>query len=102
MKPYGPEDAESFHSFHDHREETDVLASLREAPGDTRIEKLRAIVASGSLMLVEGQPVDLFSANYVVQVHDLLRPENRAKLMQGTVLRTVGVAFRVAERAKRR
>jgi hypothetical protein len=32
-----------------------------EAPGRTRIEKFRAIVEARSVMMVEGQPVDLFS-----------------------------------------
>ncbi len=96
------EENESYHSYHDHREESNTLATVREAPGETRIEKLRAIVAAGSLMLVEGQPVDLFSANFTVQVHDLLRPENQVKLMRGTVLRTIEVAFKAVERAKRK
>lgn len=96
------EENESYHSYHDHREESSVLDSLREAPGDSRVEKLRAIVAAGSMMTVEGQPVDLFSANFTVQVHDLLKPENQVKLMQGTVLRTIEVAFKTVERAKRR
>lgn len=100
MNPYTPEDAESFHSYHDHREETNILSSLPEAPGDTRIEKLRSIVAAKSIMLVEGQPVDLFSANLTVQVYDLLGEANKPKLMKGSVLRTINIAFRTVERAR--
>ncbi len=96
------EQAESDNCYHDHREETGILRGLREAPGETRIEKMRAIVSAGSIMEVEGQPVDLFSANFVVQVHNLLGSENQVKLMRGTVLRTVNVAFKTVERAKSR
>ncbi len=96
------EQAETDLCFHEHRDESQFAMGLKEAPGGTRIEKLRAVVTSGSVMLVEGQPVDLFSANHAVQVHDLLGPENQVKLMGGTVLRTIEVAFRTVERARRR
>jgi hypothetical protein len=94
------EESETILCYHDHRDESQFALSLREAPGETRIEKMRAIVSAGSIMEVEGQPVDLFSANFVVQVHDLLRPENQVKLMRGTVLRTIDVAFKTVERAR--
>jgi hypothetical protein len=96
------EQAESDLCYHDHRDESQFAMGLREAPGDTRIEKLRAVVAAGSVMTVEGQPVDLFSANFTVQVHDLLKPENQVKLMRGTVLRTIEVAFKTVERSRAR
>lgn len=94
------EQAEADLCHHDHRDESQFAMGLKEAPGETRIGKLRAIVAAGSLMLVEGQPVDLFSANFTVQVHDLLKPENQVKLMEGTVLRTIEIAFKTVERAR--
>jgi len=94
------EQAETDLCYHDHRDESQFAMGLKEAPGETRIEKFRAIVAAGSVMLVEGQPVDLFSANHTVQVYDLLGDANKPKLMEGTVLRTINVAFKVVERAR--
>jgi hypothetical protein len=95
------EEGETILCYHDHREETGIVEGLPEAPGETRLEKLRAIVAEKSMMGVEGQPVDLFSANLTVQVHDLLRPENQAKLMTTkNVAWTIGVCFKLVEKAK--
>ncbi len=97
------EQGESDNCYHDHREESDIIGSLREAPGDTRVEKLRSIVKAGSIMLVEGQPVDLFSANFTVQVHDALKPENGVKLMTGrSVLKTIDIAFKTVERTRQK
>ncbi len=96
------EQAESDNYHHSHREESSIIGSLREAPGDARVEKLRSIVKAGSLMLVEGQLVDLFSANVAVQVHDALKPENRDKLMNKdkSVMWTLKTALAVAAKVK--
>lgn len=96
------EESETILCPHDHREESGVVDCLKEAPGETRIEKMRSIVSAKSMMLVEGQPVDLFSANLTTQVYDLLGEGNKPKLMQGTVLRTVNIALKVVERARAR
>lgn len=96
------EQAETDLCYHDHRDESQFAMGLKEAPGETRIEKLRAIVTSGSIMLVEDQPVDLFSANCTIQVHDLLKPENQVKLMSPSrsVLWTLKTAMATAAKAK--
>lgn len=79
----------------------DLDFSPSEAPGVTRIEKFRAVVSKKSCMTIEGQPVDLFSANVVVQIHDALKPENRDRLMgRKTVLSVVNTAFATLERAR--
>lgn len=75
-----------------------------EAPGKTRIEKFRAIVKDRSVMCIEGQPVDLFSASTVVAVYDALtKPENRHTLMSPiSILRVIDIALRVSSRARTR
>lgn len=75
----------------------------REAPGYSRIEKLRAIVEAKSFMEIEGVPVDIQSANVVVQVYDALNEENRAALMnRKTILGVIDIAWKVVARASKR
>jgi hypothetical protein len=75
----------------------------REAPGYSRIEKLRAIVEAKSFMEIEGVPVDMQSANVVVQVYDALNEENRATLMaRSTITSVIDIAWKVAARASKR
>ena len=44
--------------------------------------------------------VDIFSASIFVQVHDALKPANRAKLLDMTVSAAMDVVLRVVERAR--
>jgi len=88
--------------YDDHRQENSFIDGLREAPGEDMISKLRSIVSDHAVMLVDGHPVDATSANVVVQVHDSLRPENRAKLVDRTVLQAVDTSFKVLQKAKGR
>lgn len=75
----------------------------REAPGYSRIEKLRAIVEAKSFMEIEGVPVDMQSANVVVQVYDALKPENQATLMnRATISGVIDIAWKVAAKASKR
>ena len=75
----------------------------REAPGYSRIEKLRAIVEAKSFMEIEGVPVDMQSANVVVQVYDRLNEANRAALMnRPTITSVIDVAWRVVARSSKR
>lgn len=73
-----------------------------EAPGRTRIEKFRAVVRARSVMCVEGQPVDLFSASTVVAVYDALsKPDNRHTLMSPpSILRVIDMAMRVVAKTR--
>ncbi len=96
------EEDESVLSF-DYLEDSRAASDVPEAPGDTRIEKLRAIVAARSAMCVEGQPVDLFSANHTVQVYEALSESRREGFIRmGSVLDVITLGFRVVERARKK
>lgn len=94
------EEDESVLSF-DYLEDSRAASDLPEAPGDTRIEKLRAIVVARSAKCVEGQPVDLFSANHTVQIYEAISESRRDGFMHmGSVLDVITLGFRVAERCR--
>lgn len=70
-----------------------------EAPGETREEQLRYIVASSTAHIVEGQIVDLFTASAVVNVLDRLNEENKAKLLGvRSIVRMVNIVWAVLEK----
>lgn len=74
----------------------ECVESLQEAVADTKIGKFRAIVASKACALVEGYPVDLFSAHVIVTVHDNLSPHNQARFMaEPNILRIAQIAYRL-------
>ena len=70
------------------------IAEREEAPGETRIEKLRWIVEHHSFRKVEGQVIDAQTANALVTVHDALSPENQAKFGDVPLLRLVDFAWK--------
>lgn len=94
------EEQENFNCGADQNLQLQTIDLCREAPGLSRIEKFRAIVEAKASMEIEGVPVDMQSANVVVQIHDALKPENRASLMnRKTILSIVDVAWKVAAAA---
>jgi hypothetical protein len=94
------EENEDFNCGADQDLQLQTIDLCREAPGYSRIEKLRAIVEAKSFMEIEGVPVDMQSANVVVQVHDALRPENQASLMaRSTITSIIDIAWKVAAAA---
>jgi hypothetical protein len=97
------EENEDFNCGADQDLQLQTIDLCREAPGLSRIEKLRAIVEAKSFMEIEGVPVDMQSANVVVQVHDALSEENRATLMnRATISGVIDIAWKVAARASKR
>lgn len=89
---------------HEDRELERAEFDPAEAPGRNRIEKFRAIVRARSVMTIEGQPVDIFSASTVVAVYDALsKPESRHTLMGFLdVRKVVDTALKVTARSQRR
>lgn len=97
------EENEDFNCGDDQDLQLQTIDLCREAPGYSRIEKLRAIVEAKSFMEIEGVPVDMQSANVVVQVHDALNEENQATLMaRSTITSVIDIAWKVAARASSR
>lgn len=97
------EENEDFNCHDDQQLQLQTIDLCREAPGLSRIEKLRAIVEAKSFMEIEGVPVDMQSANVVVQVYDALSEENRATLMnRATISGVIDIAWKVAARASKR
>jgi len=83
-------------------EEVQDVDDIPEAPGKNRIEKFRAIVRERSIMCIEGQPVDLFSASNVVALYDALsKPESRHMLMSFLDIRkVVDITFKTLKRSQ--
>ena len=97
------EENEDFNCGADQDLQLQTIDLCREAPGLSRIEKLRAIVEAKSFMEIEGVPVDMQSANVVVQVYDALKPENQATLMnRATISGVIDIAWKVAAKASKR
>lgn len=97
------EENEDFNCGADQDLQLQTIDLCREAPGYSRIEKLRAIVEAKSFMEIEGVPVDMQSANVVVQVYDRLNEANRAALMnRPTITSVIDVAWRVVARSSKR
>lgn len=72
------------------------------ATAGARIDKFRRIVDERTMGDVDGQPVDLFSASAVVQVHDALSPENQARFEAMSPLAMAEAAFKVVNNASGR
>lgn len=83
-------------------EEKRLAYSVRRAPGEDTISKLRAIVADHAMMDVDGQIVDVQSAHVVVTIYDgLTREESRQKLASYPVLKMIKVAFQVLDKVRK-
>lgn len=65
---------------------------------DERIAAFRELVKDGSYAKIDGYAVDLFSANYVVQVYDALNPDNQQKYAAMDAKRMVVVAFQLTKK----
>lgn len=90
------EENEEFNCWPDQDLQLQTIDLCREAPGYSRIEKLRAIVEAKSFMEIEGVPVDMQSANVVVQVYDRLNEENQTKFMnRPTITNIIDIAWKV-------
>lgn len=50
--------------------------------GAQKIERCRRIVADWTAATIDGVLMDAFTANHLLQVHDLLSEENRAKFVR--------------------
>lgn len=93
------EENEEFECGADQNLQLQTIDLCREAPGYSRIEKLRAIVEAKTFMEIEGVPVDMQSANVVVQVHDRLNEQNQAALMaRKTITSVIDIAWKVASK----
>lgn len=68
------------------------------ADGAERIAAFRSIVAERQFAKIDGVLVDLFSANYVVQVFDALSPANQTKYAAMPAPRMVQVAFQLTKK----
>jgi len=62
-----------------------------------RIAAFRNVVENKSYAKIDGCMIDLFSANYVVQVYDALNPINREKFMTLVAPKAVKVAFQLVK-----
>lgn len=81
--------------------ERKLARGIRKAPGEDVIAKLRAIVAEHAMMDVDGQIVDVQSANVVLTVHDsLTQEEARKKLSSYPVLKMIKFSFQVLDRVR--
>lgn len=95
------EENEDFNCRADQDLQLQTIDLCREAPGLSRIEKFRAIIEAKAFMEIEGVPVDMQSANIVVQIHDALRPENRVAFMgRKTVTSIIDIAWKVLAKTK--
>lgn len=73
-----------------------VRSVKKPDPSLSRIDKLRKVVADRQANRVDGVFVDMFSASVIVQVYDLLNPENQAKLMALPLKKAATVCFKLA------
>lgn len=88
-------------SDEDLHEERRLSYDVRLADGATVIDKLRQIVADHAMMDVDGQIVDVQSANVVITIYDALqKEESRQKLASYPVLKMIRTAFRVLDRVR--
>lgn len=70
--------------------------SQRSKPlGAEGLQRIREIVEQKTYAKVNEVCVDLFSASYVIALHDNLKPENQAKLLEMPVARVVDIAFKL-------
>jgi len=67
--------------------------------GEERIAAFRQIVQDGAYAKIDGCMIDLFSANYVVQVYDALNDTNTQTLCNFTADRMVHIAFKPVEKS---
>jgi hypothetical protein len=63
-----------------------------------KLAAFRRIVDEKSFAKIDGYGVDLFSASAVVQIHDALNEQNRARYLALSVPKMADVAFRLINR----
>lgn len=61
--------------------------------GEERIAAFRSIVERRTFAKIDGTDVDLFSAGCVVQIHDVLSEDARAKFVTFRARRMVAIAY---------
>jgi len=66
---------------------------------DERIAAFRQIVHDCQYAKIDGCMVDLFSAQYVVQIYDALNQNNQEKFMNNLAPKVVMIAFKLAKAA---
>lgn len=82
-------------------EEKRLSYDVRRASGKDTIEKLRQIVAEHAMMDVDGQIVDVQSANVAITIYDgLTREDSRQKMAAYPVLKMIRVAFQVLDKVR--
>ena len=62
-----------------------------------RIAAFRQIVEEKAFAKIDGTMVDLFSANYVVQVYDALSPEARERFAAFPAAKMTAIAFAITK-----
>jgi hypothetical protein len=79
----------------------DAVWKMPKLPRSTpRIDRLRWIVHHHQCARVEGLMLDGFTASMLVQVHDKLNEENRAKFLSLPLRKMVDVGWGVVKRAQ--
>ena len=75
------------------REKGTIVTSPKT--GLERIQALRGIVKRCQYAKIDGQMIDLFSANAIVQIYDALSLENQVKYRNMTAPKMAHIAFKL-------
>lgn len=67
---------------------------------EERVAAFRQIVEDKAYAKIDGCMIDLFSANYVVQVYDALNVTNKAAFSNFMADRMVNIAFSLVKKSK--
>ncbi len=75
----------------------DINTTQAEDPGLARIEAVQAIVDECQYRKIDGLMVDLFTAEYIVQVYKAISPENQEKYRNCSIQKMASIAFKLCK-----